>query len=67
MLTHRVRDGRLLEKGECNRTLRHIANLWGYRVRLVEVDPDSGQTLEANMTWSPCRSRTYAENALIGL
>ena len=45
VLTHRVRDGRLLEKDECNRTLRHVANLWGYRVRLIEVDSESGATL----------------------
>jgi stage V sporulation protein R len=45
VLTHRVRDGRLLDKEECNRTLRHIANLWGYRVRLIEVDSESGKTL----------------------
>ena len=45
VLTHRVREGRLLDKEDCNRTLRHIANLWGYRVRLVEVDSESGTTL----------------------
>lgn len=45
VLTHKVREGRLLDKQECNRTLRHIANLWGYRVRLIEIDADSGATL----------------------
>lgn len=45
VLTHKVRDGRLLNKDECNRTLRHVANLWGYRVRLVEVDAESDSTL----------------------
>ena len=45
VLTHRVRDGRLLSKEDCNRTLRHVANLWGYRVRLLEVDAESGATL----------------------
>jgi stage V sporulation protein R len=45
VLTHRVRAGQLLDKEECNRTLRHVANLWGYRVRLVEVDSDSKATL----------------------
>jgi stage V sporulation protein R len=45
VLTHRVRDGRLLNKEECNRTLRHVANLWGYRVRLVEIDAGSNATL----------------------
>ncbi len=45
VLTHRIRENRLLEKEDCNRTLRHVANLWGYRVRLIEVDPDSGKTI----------------------
>ncbi len=45
VLTHRVREERVLEKEECNRTLRHVANLWGYRVRLVEVDDETGKTL----------------------
>ncbi|MEZ6088467.1 MAG: SpoVR family protein [Pirellulaceae bacterium] len=45
VLTHRVRDGKLLQKAEANRILRHLANLWGYRVRMVEVDAESHQTL----------------------
>lgn len=45
VLTHRVRSGRLLAQDDCHRTLHHIANLWGYRVRLIESDADSGKTL----------------------
>ncbi len=45
VLTHRVREGRLLAKDDCNRTLRHIAALWGYRVRLIETDSQTGATL----------------------
>lgn len=45
VLTHRVRNGRLLAKDDCNRTLCHIANLWGYRVRLLEVDAETNETL----------------------
>ncbi len=45
VLTHRVREGRLLDKDDCNRTLRHVANLWGYRVRLIEVDSQTGKML----------------------
>jgi stage V sporulation protein R len=45
VLTHKVRGGRLLQKEDCSRTLRHIANLWGYRVRLVEVDAELGNTI----------------------
>ncbi len=45
-LQHRVRRGVLLDKDQCDRTLQHVAHLWGYRVKLVEVDYDSGKTLK---------------------
>jgi stage V sporulation protein R len=45
VLRHQVRDGRLLNKDDCNRTLHHVANLWGYRVRMIEVDADVGNTI----------------------
>ncbi len=45
VLQHRVRHGRQLDAVESNRVLRHLADLWGYRVRLVEVDADTGKTL----------------------
>ena len=35
---HRVRNGVLLDKSEGERTLQHVAQLWGYRVKLVEQD-----------------------------
>ena len=38
VLHHRQRDGISLEADDARRVLRHIANLWGYPVRLVEVD-----------------------------
>ncbi|MEO1265721.1 MAG: SpoVR family protein, partial [Pseudomonadota bacterium] len=44
-LFHRVRDGVLLDKNECDRTLLHVAHLWGYRVKMFEVDAESGETL----------------------
>ena len=46
VLTHRVRRGILLDKEECDRTLIHLAHLWGYRVKLIEVDEESGKTLK---------------------
>jgi spore cortex formation protein SpoVR/YcgB (stage V sporulation) len=46
VVTHRVRNGVLLDKDETDRTLLHLAQLWGYRVRLVEVDSESGKTLK---------------------
>ncbi|MGF1649573.1 MAG: SpoVR family protein [Hyphomicrobiaceae bacterium] len=44
-LFHRVRDGVLLNKTECDRTLLHVAHLWGYRVKLFEVNADTGETI----------------------
>jgi len=45
MIQHRVRNGILLDKESCERTLLHLARLWGYRVKLVETDPDTNKTL----------------------
>jgi len=45
VLRHSVRHGRLLAQDESNRVLCHIANLWGYRVKLIEVDIETGKTL----------------------
>ena len=45
VLTHFVREGVLLDKEECDRTLMHVARLWGFRVRLVEMDAVSGAKL----------------------
>ncbi len=45
VLRHLVRDGRVLNKEDCNRTLHHVANLWGYRVRMIEVDAEVGNTM----------------------
>ncbi len=46
VVTHTVRNGIVLDKGECERTLQHLARLWGYRVRLIEVDGESGRVLK---------------------
>jgi spore cortex formation protein SpoVR/YcgB (stage V sporulation) len=40
-LKHRVIDGVLLDEVEAERVLQHIADLWGYHVRLVEVDDET--------------------------
>jgi spore cortex formation protein SpoVR/YcgB (stage V sporulation) len=45
-LHHRVRNGILLEKEQCDRTLLHVAHLWGYRVKLMEMDADTGELLK---------------------
>ena len=38
VLTHRVRNGILLDKAEAERTMQYLAQLWGYRVKLIESD-----------------------------
>lgn len=44
-LQHRARNSVLLDKKMCDRTLLHVAHLWGYRVKLMEIDYDSGELL----------------------
>ena len=46
VVTHTVRNGITLDKGECERTLQHLARLWGYRARLIEVDSETGRVLK---------------------
>ena len=46
VVSHRVRNGVMLERANCERTLYHLARLWGYRVKLVEVDAESGKVLK---------------------
>lgn len=45
-LQHRVRRGVLLDKDQCDRTLQHVAQLWGYRVKMLEVDAETGKILK---------------------
>ena len=44
-LHHKVRNGVLLDKQACDRTLLHVAHLWGYRVKLMEMDSVTGEML----------------------
>ncbi len=46
ILTHHVRNGVLLEKAEAERTLQYLAQLWGYRVKLVETENGGGRVLK---------------------
>jgi len=41
-LKHDVHDGQQLDAMEARRVLRHLRNLWGYGVRLREIDAESG-------------------------
>lgn len=45
-LAHHVRNGILLDKDQCDRTLQHVARLWGYRVKMNEFDVETGKTLK---------------------
>lgn len=42
---HRVRGGRLLHRADCDRTMQHLAQLWGHRVKLLEIDDKTGKIL----------------------
>jgi stage V sporulation protein R len=46
ILHHFVESGMLLNEMEAIRVLRHIANLWGYEVRLIEIDPTTDQVVK---------------------
>jgi len=45
VLGHTVYSGVLLDPKNCRAVLRHIAHLWGYSVRLLEIDAATGGTL----------------------
>lgn len=53
MLNHRVLDGIVLEEGDAEKVLQHVADLWGYDVKLVEQDDDG--VVRAEHTASPRR------------
>ena len=46
VLTHHVRNGVLLDKTEAERTLQYLAQLWGYRVKLVESENEGARVLK---------------------
>jgi stage V sporulation protein R len=45
MLQHRTKPGQLLAQPDGAQTLRHLAALWGYEVRMEEVDADTDAVL----------------------
>lgn len=46
VLQHRVTNRILLDESEARAVLRHVANLWGYEVMLVEVDATTDAVLK---------------------
>ena len=53
ILQHRVLDGMTLEEEDSDKVLQHVADLWGYDVKLIEQD-ESG-TVRAEHSTSPRR------------
>ena len=52
-LEHRTRPGQLLAKKDAEATLRQLAVLWGYQVRLAEVDSEDDTVLAAHAADPP--------------
>jgi stage V sporulation protein R len=48
ILEHRTKPGQLLAQRDAEATLRHIAGLWGYEVRLLEIDANTGAELASH-------------------
>jgi spore cortex formation protein SpoVR/YcgB (stage V sporulation) len=46
ILHHFVENGLMLDESETIRVLRHIANLWGYEVRLLEIESGTDVVLK---------------------
>jgi spore cortex formation protein SpoVR/YcgB (stage V sporulation) len=44
-LTHRVHDGVTLDEDEAERVLKRLADLWGYDVRLNEIDEEEDEII----------------------
>ncbi len=49
-LQHRVRNNIPLDADACERTLQHVAHLWGYRVKLIEVYAETGKVAKEHET-----------------
>ncbi len=53
LLQHRTKPGQLLAKRDAELTLKHIGVLWGYEVRLQEVDSDTDYVLATHTAAPP--------------
>jgi spore cortex formation protein SpoVR/YcgB (stage V sporulation) len=53
ILHHRVSNGVMLDEGDAKAVLRHIANLWGYEVQLIEVSAISEAVLKEHAGTTP--------------
>jgi len=46
ILAHFVHNGVLLSERSCRAVLRHVVGLWGYAVKLLEIDAATDKTLK---------------------
>jgi stage V sporulation protein R len=53
ILAHYVHDGVLLEEKTCRAVLRYTAALWGYSVKLLEIEAATDKTLKAYEVGQP--------------
>jgi stage V sporulation protein R len=53
ILQHRTRPGQLLMPRDAEDTLRHVAGLWGYEVKLLEVDAATEAVLATHTAKAP--------------
>ena len=53
MLQHRTRPGQLLAQRDAELTLRYVAALWGYEVKLQEVDSQTEAVLATHSAGPP--------------
>ena len=52
-LEHRTHPGQLLSEQDARASLRHLAELWGYEVKLIETDPQSDTVLATHSVSPP--------------
>jgi stage V sporulation protein R len=45
ILHHKMLDGMSLDEADTQKTLQHVADLWGYDVRLLEIDESVDETV----------------------
>ncbi len=55
-LEHRTHPGQLLAEQDTRASLRHLADLWGYDVKLIETDPQTDSVLATHSVSPPRKS-----------
>ena len=53
MLEHRTHPGQLLAKKDAEATMRHLASLWGYDAKLLEVNVETDAVLATHIAKPP--------------